>query len=215
MTSCTEGGSPPAETGDLCSSSDNAKALFAAEHARSRLHLGHHALADPLMHRGSDCALAPARARTKQAASSDHRPPTSAASTTSLARPPFTRQLWVGTLFAGSSCLQCHASDASMAWQFHPSAMHTRAWCQLPAVHHRTLQDRQQPLSKRRPSSRLSIGDKSNSRTRTLVITLLPASPALFLDLWNDFVRRCHNQSSIFHEWDDPVFPTCCFQLGE
>ena len=135
MTSCTEGGSPPAETGDLCSSSDKAKA-FAAEHARSCLHLRPQALAaDPLVHRGSDCALAPARARTKQPASSDHRLPVRAPRVWPVPlHPP--------TLGTSALCgLKLPAMprlgrEQHVVWQFRPNAMRTRAWCQLQAVRH-------------------------------------------------------------------------------
>ena len=126
MTSRTEGSSPPAETGDLSSSSDNAIA-FAAEHARNRLHLRHHALAAPLMDRSWDCALAPARAGQNKLPHLTivHRLP--------LRTPRvWTVPLHPPTLGRYALCvLELPAMphlrrEQHVAWQFHPSAMRTR-----------------------------------------------------------------------------------------
>ena len=87
-TSCKVGSFPEAPGADRRPRSDAASA-FAAAHARSAAHLLRHAASTlPFINTGAPWALCCAKEVRKLAVSADHRPPTSPARTTSLARPP-------------------------------------------------------------------------------------------------------------------------------
>ena len=87
-TSCKVGSFAEALGADRRPRSDAANA-FAAAHAKSAAHLFRHAAStQPLSNTGAPWALCCAREVKKLAVSADHRPPTSPARTTSLARPP-------------------------------------------------------------------------------------------------------------------------------
>ena len=99
-------GVSPSTPGEVPRSSrDDAQAL-AAVHAAIRCHLRNHALRTlPCNSGGADRDLAFARAHKKSCASADNLPPTSPASTTSLALPPsLTRSGKVRSFLVGASC---------------------------------------------------------------------------------------------------------------
>ena len=123
-TSCTEGASAPVPGVKRLSNKDKARDLAAAQ-ARMPLQRRMYAAFTRFCRRkGEDSDLAFANERRNCAVSSDHRPPTSAASTTRRA-PSLSRELWVGRFLLSAGLNQRHPVTLCSPW---PGSAVTTDW---------------------------------------------------------------------------------------